>query len=31
MEVLDERFRDERGKTLKDYLKQIGHEVKRKK
>ena len=31
MKVLDERFRDERGKTLKDYLKQIGHEVKRKK
>ncbi len=31
MEVLDERFRDERGKTLNDYLKQIGHKAKRKK
>lgn len=31
MEVLDEHFRDERGKTLEDYLKQISYEVKRKK
>jgi predicted DNA-binding transcriptional regulator YafY len=31
MEVLDEHFRDKRGKTLEDYLKQFSYEVKRKK